>query len=510
MMTEFFDHPRVPPKIRIEKLRRDCKDHEEKISKLRTFYSNFCKNEKVKDVQGYLDDLGKKSGELETVTLRQIKKQTYWTFHAKVFKATEISYRFSKSKAFLNIFETCIQNKKDKLTTESLATMLTEEVYKKFNELCSQYREWEKMKCSQGSILWNNVPKVDAELDIMGNFIQVENKEKLIKTLSYLSEVPVYIQRLQQLELVLDIFNVIKTNNSLLNNLTLVLRNDYLWLGRLVDYFGHFNKYFSEVDNASWELIKELSSAGEFIEFLRTIAEHDIKNMINGVEGTNERLIQEDTVSSLIQVKQFLLPLLNDAGRLTTKKFLSKLCAISKSNSSLSIRVKVCVNNSSSLKNMYRNISNKGEVTVEKIMNSVKRGTYTFQKNKDDSCTLCLTYPTLQGESCNLNLSDLQDLRGRALLITKPGASNELNIGQADEEQFSKDLTDEFVTQVDLAQEILIVTSKLIQMGHLGHRNFKETVKGTARMLELKNELEESLRQWIEKYDPVPISNLQR
>ena len=82
--------------------------------------------------------------------------------------------------------------------------------------------------------------------------------------------------------------------------------------------------YLSNVNQECWKLIKELSNADDFISFLKEIAAHDIKNMINGVDDhSDERLIQEDTVSSLIQVKQSLLPLMTKTS-LNLDKFLKR------------------------------------------------------------------------------------------------------------------------------------------------------------------------------------------
>ncbi|CAG8448567.1 1498_t:CDS:10 [Acaulospora colombiana] len=483
----------------INKLRKQCSDHEQKLDQFRIFFSQFCPHAKVKDVQDYLDNLDQRIKELKKVKLKETQGVDYWHFYRKVEKSAERAFKLSKSQIFRNIFDSKIQAEEADLTVEEVAQSLMVKVFESYDELCRSYKGWEKLLCSYGSILWKNVTNVNLELDLMRDYVKIERNEKLIKTLGYLSQVPKQIERLRQLSAVAAMFKVTHTTNDWLEKLIFVLEKDYLWLEKLVDFFEIYNKHLSEVDENCWELIKELSIASDFIIFLRSVAEHDIKNLINGVDDSDERLIQEDTVSSLIQVKQFLLPLLNCAEKLSLKEFLHELRGITDANPSLGSKIALCNSSNMALQNMYNNISNRGEVTKEKIRNAVKKGTYTFQRTKkNDNCSVLLTYPS-NTETKPYSLSDLQDLRGRALLIAKPAAAVDLAIATVSGsvmQDVSKDIMDEFVVQVDLAQEVLNVASKLILMGHFGYRNFKKSVKGTTALQQLEQELKEQLEQW--------------
>ncbi|KAF0511311.1 e3 ubiquitin-protein ligase [Gigaspora margarita] len=208
-----------------------------------------------------------------------------------------------------------------------------------------------------------------------------------------------------------------------------------LILGKVAEFLTYINDH-NPIDNENyWSLIKELASASDLLDFLQTITEHDIKNLINGVDDfSDERLIQEDTVSSLIQVKQ--------------------------------------------------NISNRGEGTKEKIQNALLIETYTFEKvDKSDKFNVMLVYQAKGADKIKHNMTDLQDLRGRALLIAKPA---NMNANLTEEEESSK-IMNEFVLQVDTAQEILNVGSKLIQMGHFDYRRFKKEIIGTDGTIEMRN-----------------------
>ncbi|CAG8767345.1 22276_t:CDS:2, partial [Gigaspora rosea] len=137
-------------------------------------------------------------------------------------------------------------------------------------------------------------------------------------------------------------------------------------------------------------------------------------------------------------------------------------------------------------------ISNRGEVTKEKIYNAVKIGVYEFKwALKDDTCSATLSYSSKNGVKMTYSMNDLQDLRGRALLIAKPAST----IYTEDEEE-SKDIMNEFVLQVDKAQNIIDESTKLIEAGHFNYRSYKKEVKGLDQLnIHLKN-LEKDLKAW--------------
>ncbi|CAG8819483.1 24716_t:CDS:2, partial [Gigaspora rosea] len=81
------------------------------------------------------------------------------------------------------------------------------------------------------------------------------------------------------------------------------------------------------------------------------------------------------------------------------------------------------------------------------------------------------------------------------LLISKPGTAVDLTAIHG-EDDVAKNVMDEFVIQVDLANEIINVASKLIQMGHFGYREFSRDAKGTEILQKLEQELKEDLKQW--------------
>ncbi|GBC08609.1 hypothetical protein RclHR1_08250006 [Rhizophagus clarus] len=506
ILHPFFNFSSTKEKISedlIKNLRKNYYGYILKIEQLRSFYDNFCPIEKVKNVQNFLNDINNRNNNLGNLTLKEALDDNHWDFHKKNIVTARKAHKWAKSLTFYNVFDNELKSNETELTVEYIAQTLMPTVFNEYEKLCQQYKRWENLKCSEGSLLWKNVKDIEKELNLMSEYIQKEKSPKLIKTLAYLSLVPTQIERLKQLSTVVVMFKVTHTKDDWLERIQLVIRDDYLWLGKLVNFFEIFNQHLGLVIDDCWDLIKELSKAGDFIDFLYKIAEHDIKNLINTVdESSDERLIQEDTVSSLIQVKQFLLPLLKSAERLSLKKFLIEISNIIQQNAKLGSKVALCSSNNMALQNLYNSVSNKEEVTREKIRNAVKKGTYTFERDiKGDTCKVTLSYPTRKGTTKpSYSLTDLHDLRGRALLISKPSASVDFATNHAPglevEQEVSKPIMDEFVMQVDMSQEIINLSSKLIQTGHFYYRKFKREIKGTENMQQTVIELKKHLKEW--------------
>src|SRR5207237_1441301 len=138
---------------------------------------------------------------------------------------------------------------------------------------------------------------------------------------------------------------------------------------------------------------------------------------------------------------------------------------------------------------------NKGEVTKEKIKNAVMKGSYIFERDaKEDKCTVTLTYISDKNQQLSYTFNELQDLRGRAILIAKPAVNFNRTVVN-DIEDF-KHFIDEFVEQVDVDQNIINISSKLIQIGHFEFRKFKKTIKETNEMKELSKQYNEKLKTW--------------
>jgi hypothetical protein len=475
----------------IAKLKKICNNYQIQLDMLSKFYSRFCPAEKVIDVTDYIRDV-KHLQNLDKIKVKQVLLSDHWVFHEKTLDSARNCYKFNRSQTFRNIFDSCIQEDAAATRVEYITQKLIPIVFEKYNTMCKQLRDWEKLKCSEASLFWKNVTNVKAELNLMEDY-KISKSQRFVQTLDYLSKIPHWIQRLEELEKVVEmkIFKVPHNEDDWLSKSIRILKDDSMKLGQINHFFDYLDRNLSNVNQDCWKLIKELSDAEEFLSFLKKIAEHDIKNLINGVDDhSDERLIQEDAVSSLIQVKQFLFPLMNR--NMETISDLEELLNVIKKNHTLREKIAFCNSNNMALQNMYNNIQNREEVTKEKIKNAVLNGTFTFTRDlKEDKCLVSLQYPSKSNVKYNLN--EILDLRGQALLIAKP--KNTVMMDNKEPEMF-KDIMDEFVAQVDIAQEIINTVSMLIQMGHFGYREFENKLQGTDNMKNYLKFLKEELKNW--------------
>ncbi|CAI2173905.1 15093_t:CDS:2, partial [Funneliformis geosporum] len=483
-----FDSEEIITKDILVRVRQNCRFYEQRLKKLADFYKRFCPLQKTKDVQKYLDELIERSNKLNKISLEESLLETHWSFHQGIISMAENTYDLNNSQTFYNVFEKRLNEESneesDDLSVEYIAQTLMKMVLVEYTVKCKHYENWENLKFSEEIPFWCNVSNFDDELKLMEKYSKIcINKGKtFMMTIKYLSKNNVWKERTENLSKIIKIF---KINENWLDNLF-----NHGNLGTFSNSVETINQKFSKINKNSWDFIKELSRSEEFLEFLKDKTDEDLKNLINGVdEHSDTRLIQEGTISSLIQIKQFVHPLMNDPNLIMD----TLLKEFSDINSSLASKLSLCNSNVMALKNMYKSIYNKGDVTKEKIQNAVKIGTYEFKKEeKDEDCILELSYPS-KLETMRFNISELQDLRSRALLISKPGGS----IGQNDDDiDDIKIKMEEFVKQVDIAQSIIIIMKKLTQLGHFGYREYHESTKGTCNLEKIAKRLRIDLEIW--------------
>ncbi|CAJ0853279.1 18836_t:CDS:2 [Entrophospora sp. SA101] len=366
-------------------------------------------------------------------------------------------------------------------------------------------KQWMKLSLLMMKPAFANLLNADLSLKHIVALYEFVEEQRLPKerkfqeTIWYLTQISNYKEGLKNLEQVIKIFQDSHDKENQIGIIYNSLNEGKLSLGVLISFFNKFNTEF-KISNECWNLIKELSEAGTFVTFLKSIEGHDIKNLINSVDDhPDEQLIQEDTVSSLIEVKKFLIPLLDVAKKRSVKEFVEEIGKVIVKNPKLTNNIVLCNNNCMALENMYKNIDQKNEVTKEKIKNAVMKGSYTFKRDANgDKCNALMTYTSDKVQKSSYTFNDLQDLRGHALLIAKPTVVN-LNLSVEnvlEDDQNIKNSMDVFVEQVDVAQDIINFSSKLVQIGHFEFRKFDVTVKGTDKMKELLKQCKEKLREW--------------
>ncbi|CAG8523764.1 13380_t:CDS:10, partial [Gigaspora rosea] len=501
----------------LDDLRQQYKKYQTVFTQLTKFYDRFYPSDLINNYREYHDDLLKRQNEINHITLEETVAQDYWSIHCETIDIMESAYEFVESQTFYNVFQTVLKEEERILAVDIVTTELIQKAIEKFNNICKQYEEWENIKCSEASMIWENVDLNNVEFEvsfIVPNCIRFtqahsahkrfQEKDKLIVAAKYLVNMYSLKQKLINLITVLDALKIPYSQRLWAKKILQSLEDEELklcQLQKIIEYLErHVDKFKLE---KCWLMIKEMADSKYFLIFLQSLVGHDLKNLINGVDDHSDgRLIQEDTISAFIRVKQILEPLVaksENSADLAVEMFLRNLFNVISRNQTLTNKLRLCNAHAQALKNMYENISNRGEVTIEKIYYAVTNGEYTFHRIDDEEykCTATLSYQSKNTRNENAltkyTFNDLQDLRGLALLIAKSPVTSDDNSKSS---EISTTHMSEFVIQVDLAQQIINISSQLVELGHFDYRDFKVSTKSTQQCTELLQTLNENLQEW--------------
>ncbi|CAG8487332.1 35591_t:CDS:10 [Gigaspora margarita] len=529
----------------IEQCYNRCYEYNSTLERLQKFYEQFCPLRFVPNVKQYLVDLEKRSADA-TLTLRESYDEDHWSIHSLTIEIMKNYYHFVDSQTFYNIFQTVLDTE---LTVEQVMNETFIDAIEDYKIECEEYDNWEDIKCSDANEFWKNVDveQVEKEINFMIPYVDKfksysntgntgnndknvqklfnsmkhliynnvgnndKNVQKLINSVKLLVSISLTSERLRHLLIVIKALGVIPSDqDSWIEEQIDILEDKELLLCQLHNIFDQLDKIenMSSLTNDVWSTIVEISLTIDFVIFLKSLVGHNLKNLINGVDDhSDERLIQENTVQTFIQVKQILEPLLEekkeDDNLSSIQEFIQILYDIIRNNPSLISKLRLCNANAQALMNMYKNISNRGEMTKEKIFYSVTKGVFLFKRMDDDEnrYTATLSYPSeiVRDGVARYTFADLQDLRGRALLIAK--APINTNTKTLDDEsikacEIKLDHMNEFVIRVDLAQKIIDTTSSLKELGNFRYRVFKSATQSTQDMEKLLENLRNDLQNW--------------
>ncbi|CAG8824540.1 7652_t:CDS:2, partial [Gigaspora margarita] len=284
--------------------------------------------------------------------------------------------------------------------------------------------------------------KVRNELEIMAGdaalYLLCQRQNDLVVSIEYLPLIPPCTAHLRCLLQVFNQFKVRDADKSWVTEIKKDLKDVDMKLDMLPSIFQKLNRYLNELNDDTWSVIKEINFANEFIKYLlENLIRNDLTNLINAVDDQlDTKLLQENTVAALIEVNKALNPLNKDSARLLATLFL------------------ICLS-----ENMYRNIAKQGELILKYN---------TTQNQHNDSPHVVASY----------NIAELHDLCGRALLIEKSRAFTNHLVDDDGSEDISM-LMNQFVIQVDLAQQITNIASRLIQYSHFLYQKLHEEAYGT-------------------------------
>ena len=245
-------------------------------------------------------------------------------------------------------------------------------------------------------------------------------------------------------------------------------------------------------------VIEELSTSATLLDFIEEIVDEDIRFLIDAVEEHSDQFVSESLVSYFIDVHSFLASLIKKKNEeiFNPREFLQKVEKSCLRHKDIAKKIEQCSKNVNSLWGLYSSIANRGELTKEIIGNCLSKGEYSVWQ-KDGKSEAKMSYVLQEsGEMRNYSLSDLHDLRSRALLIVS-SQKKSINDPSIHSNKSSKDIDfEDFITQVNLLTEIWTLLTKLCSSGYLIYQNFAEKIKTTHGLKTTRDTLKNDLENW--------------
>ena len=273
----------------------------------------------------------------------------------------------------------------------------------------------------------------------------------------------------------------------------------------------------SSLDKDLTNVLSVLSESRDLLSFVEETVREDMVVLIDVVEEHSDQFVSEATVSHMIDVHRFLKNIIKDkpADPMTFLHHLKNSYDSLQGKQGMAAKIDECSRNVHSLRALYTNVANRGEMTKEIISNALKRGHYQLGRSDDGSWEVMLTYER-QKNSCqsegentgrpgpkksdshtSYRLTDLQDLRSRALLVVNIDSKHHSGKAHGDgQTKCSAADLNEFVKQVDQIMEILSVAAVLHNTGHPDYKAFWVKLSSAHEIEEKARAIAQNITRW--------------
>ena len=311
-------------------------------------------------------------------------------------------------------------------------------------------------------------------------------------------EYPIVLKQLMQAIVIFYIFDFVDLSKQAMSLLlqfqtTLVNSNKstFMDLHELLKKATKIMTYFSR-ENSDSEIEKP-SECRALLGFIEEIVDEDILFLIDAVEEHSNQFVSQSLVTNFIDVHSFLAPLIKKKNEeiFNPQAFLKQLEESCHRHKDIAEKIKKCNANVNSLRGLYTSIANRGELTKEIIGNCLSKGEY-WVSQKDGKSEAKMSYVLQESGENNMrnySLSDLHDLRSRALLIVSSQSIHS--------DKKSKDIDfEDFITQVNLLTEICTLLTKLCSSGYLKYQNFEQKIKTMHGLKTTRDSLKHDLENW--------------
>ena len=491
----------------------------------------------VSDAHSLIREVNNRKKARNTTTLKDVLDVNYWGKLRKLVDCEEATSHVQGSVMFANVARMCLteeftatqtaveeetvdvpqvnsESKAESTTKHTAAEilcLLENKGLQQFKEACTDlFDKGKDPTVKEVDMLLQGVENEDAlqkELGVVspfcGGFIP-ERKVKMLRNYLHFPLVRVKVEQLMSAFAALgfDDTEDAAVTKDLQDFMSSSVTNE-LTLARLSEIVEKVNvaRVDRKLDDALTTIITTLQESSELISFMKETAGEDIRILIDAVEEHSDQFVSEATVSDLIDVHGFLRNVLRETPKdpLTFLDILKRYYSKLENQKGMAAKIKQCGCNVHSLRGLYMNVANRGEMTKEIISNALQKGRYLIKANADGSCDVQLSYCRQEGvaKETSYNMTELHDLRSRALLIVNTDKKQEKmkKFGDCEATDVSVDLT-AFTRQVEMITEILNTVTLLRESGHPQYKEFWKKLSSSEEIEALAVSLDLTLKQW--------------
>lgn len=481
-LSHEFRHP-----LLCSSLRSALADYEKRLdvvgSTLRAFFAPL----RPADLKLYQDDVITKATlfSIGLLTLDSIRSAKEWDLHRPILDCLPLLSPLADSRTFPNLLNpAAVQH-----TVADAARELLPGTIAAFEERWRAHFEGKDLPLSQVEELWQGVPVAEVEAE----FRRAAERNGWGGDLDALALGPAAVRaflqaaRLQELaEELLAVARLFELDGDFVleaaQQCKQVFADDVaeLTLSSLAGSLYQLESVAGDMREDVRDALGELSRAETLVSFLREAGGEDLRLMIDAVEEHSGEIIREATVSDLIEVHQrFMRALLKSAPGKTLGQFLTTLDELlAGGEEGMVAKLHECVENAWGLQRLYRNVANRGELTLEGVAAAMEAGELQLEveKTRGPECALSVSYPTAHGKTV-CSSAEIGNLRSRALLLVNAGA-------RATRARFDDSVSDDlralltrFIAQADAAQQLAATAAALAAAGHFEFRSWALTAR---------------------------------
>ena len=503
-----------------------------KVEQAFRFLENVCDGcVMVSDADSIINEINSRKGVKANATLKDALDVSYWGTLEELIGSSETATKVRGSIIFANVAHLCL---KENLASSQTALgefadssdipqneaaevlhLLENEGLHQFKEACSSFTDSKKdPKIVDVDVLLSGIDNEEVlsrELreisSICGTPVPERKKEMLKNYLSF----PLVRAKVQQL---MSIYAALGFEDSEDEAVTKDLQdflqvssspNGDLTLRGVSEIVGKKSVAMvnSELDDTLKTIMETLQMSSELISFMKETANEDIRILIDAVEEHSDQFVSEAIVSDLIDVHGFLRNILREAPK-DPMRFLASLKKCYRKlekKKEMAAKIKECGCNVHSLRGLYMNVANRGEMTKEIINNAVQKGCYIIKTNTDGSSDVQLSYRRNESaaKETTYNMTELHDLRSRALLILNTDKKQE-QVDNLDDSSASVQSVNHtlptFITQVEMITDIVNTVTLLRESGHPKYKSFWKKLTSPQEIESQALTLESTLQNW--------------